>query len=69
MTVLHVMCFSYECNNVDNGVFVSGTFCNSLFVTLLTAELDKDLKKSSKNLEVRLVVLNSLGVELPVGTC
>jgi len=35
-------------------------------VTLVTAELDKDMKKTLKNLEVRLVVANSLGVELQV---
>jgi len=35
-------------------------------VTVVTAELDKDLKKTPKNLEVRLVVANSMGVELQV---
>ena len=39
---------------------------NDLFVTVVTAELDKDLKKTPKNLEVRLVVADSMGVELQV---
>ena len=45
---------------------VSGTFRNDLFVTVLTAELDKDMKKTPKNLEVRLVVVDSHGAELQV---
>jgi len=45
---------------------VAGTFRNDLFVTLVTAELDKDMKKTLKNLEVRLVVVDSHGDELQV---
>jgi len=44
----------------------AGTVRNDLFVTVVTAELDKDLKKTPKNLEVRLVVADSMGVELQV---
>lgn len=47
---------------------VAGTVRNDLFVTVITAELDKDFKKSPKNLEVRLVVADSMGVELQVVT-
>ena len=47
---------------------VAGTFRNDFFVTLVTAELDKDMKKTLKNLEVRLVVADSLGVELQVAS-
>jgi len=45
---------------------VAGTVRNDLFVKVVTAELDKDLKKTPKNLEVRLVVADSMGVELQV---
>jgi len=47
---------------------VPGTFRNDLFVTLVTAELDKDMKSTKKkNFQVRLVVVDSNGVELQVG--
>jgi len=68
--------YSLECADVSlriyplslsrGGWLVAGTFRNDLFVTLLTAELDRDMKKTLKNLEVRLVVADSLGFELKV---
>jgi len=35
----------------------------------MTAELDKDMKRALRNLEVRLIVSDSLGVELQVVNC
>ena len=61
--------FSTCCKLYKLGLIVSGVIRNDFYVTLKTADLEKGSKKSAKNVEVRVSVVNESGVPIQVSYC